>query len=190
MNESYLQDFYLVGGTGLALQLGHRHSIDIDLFTHVNFDPQVISGLLGETFGEAYAQRNFNSLMLFGYLNSVKVDFVNTKVPLLFPLLNIDGIRIADVRDIAILKFQAILKRGSKKDFIDLYELLQKFEIGELLKLFQQKYPNASDVQLLMSMTYFEDAEEDIMPVVYTEKRWEKIKDTIKKHVNKFIHSK
>ena len=190
MDEPFLNDFYLVGGTGLALQLGHRNSVDIDLFTHKDFDPSKISFLLSKTFKENYTERSFNAVMLFGYLNSVKVDFVNTKVPLLFPVKTLDNIRIADIKDIAVLKFQAILKRGSKKDFIDLFSLLHEFELAELITLFNKKYPNVSDVQLLMSMTYFEDAEDDVMPGIYFKKNWSEIKDFIRKKINQYIQGK
>jgi len=187
MQLDFLADFHLVGGTGLALYLGHRKSIDIDLFTWKEFDSTELSLQLANTFKEHYTERSAKNVMLFSFINEVKADFVNTRVPLLFPVQNIEGVRIADVRDIAILKFQAILKRGSKKDFIDLFVLLQQFSIEEMFQWFNQKYPNVETAQLLISMTYFEDAEADLMPVLFFNATWKEIKESIRNKVNQFI---
>lgn len=189
MQLSYLKDFHLVGGTGLALQLGHRKSIDIDLFTYKDFDSAGLSQKLASDFGDNFIQRDAKSVMLFCFVNEVKTDFVNTRVPLLFEPQLEEEIRLADIRDIAILKLQAILKRGSKKDFIDLFVLLQNFSIEDLFGWFSKKYPSVEVAQLLISMTYFEDAEDEVMPELYIQTTWNAIKKFIRNKVNDFIKS-
>ena len=183
----FLNNFYLVGGTGLALQLGHRDSVDIDLFTHEPFDTVELANQLSQHLGDAFMQQSSNKSMLFCFVNEVKVDFVNTRIPLLFPTDLNDGFRIAQVKDIALLKFQAIMGRGGKKDFIDLYVLLQQYPLAELVELFSRKYPNTAVPQLLMSMTYFEDAEADAMPKLYINATWPQIKSFIQQQVTAYI---
>lgn len=183
----FLNNFYLVGGTGLALQLGHRDSVDIDLFTHEPFDTVELANQLSQHLGDAFMQQSSNKSMLFCFVNEVKVDFVNTRIPLLFPTDLNDGFRIAQVKDIALLKFQAIMGRGGKKDFIDLYVLLQQYPLAELVELFSRKYPNTAVPQLLMSMTYFDDAEADAMPKLYINATWPQIKSFIQQQVTAYI---
>jgi len=187
MATPFLNDFYLVGGTGLALQIGHRNSIDIDLFTHLDYSPETLTEELTDFFSDAFQKTGNNKSMLFSYINDVKVDFVNNKTPLLYPLNVIEGIRIADIKDIAPLKLKAIFGRGSKKDFVDLYALLQQFEVDELIHLFKQKFPSLEVGQLLISMYYFGDAEQDAMPKLYINVNWEEIKNYIAEKIMGYL---
>lgn len=189
MEVPFLQEFYLVGGTGLALQIGHRNSIDIDLFTFKDYSPENLADSLSEYFGEAFQRTNNNKSMLFCYINNVKVDFVNNHTPLKYPINFIEGIRIADIKDIAPLKMKAIFGRGSKKDFIDLYVLLKQFEVEPLIDLFKAKFPSYDIGQLLMSMYYFGDAEKDAMPKLYINTDWEKIKTFIAQKIIAYLKS-
>ncbi len=187
MAVPFLKDFYLVGGTGLALLLGHRNSVDIDMFTHLSHVPNELSEKLTDYFGERYQKTGSNNSMLFCFINDVKVDFVNNKTPLLFPLHTFDEIRIAEVKDIAPLKMNAIFGRGSKKDFIDLYVLLNIFEIDELIELFKKKFPSVDIGQLLINMYYFGDAETDGMPKLYKNANWEQIKRSISQKIIAYL---
>lgn len=189
MEQPFLDEFYLVGGTALALQIGHRTSVDIDLFTHINYSPLDLNDELIETFGNIYQKTSNNRSMLFSYLNDIKVDFVNNKTPLLYPLIIEENIRMADIRDIATLKMNAIYGRGSKKDFIDLYVLLEKFSVEELVELFHKKFPNVAIGQLLISMYYFGNAEQDAMPKLFISTNWEKIKKIIASKILDYLKS-
>lgn len=187
MSAPFLKDFYLVGGTGLALLLGHRNSVDIDMFTHLPYVPDELSQELTDYFGERYQKTGSNKSMLFCYINDVKVDFVNNKIPLLFPVHSFDDTRIADVRDIAPLKMNAIFGRGSKKDFIDLYVLLNQFEVGELIELFKKQFPSVDIGQLLISMYYYGDAESGAQPKLYIDTTWEEIKKSISQKIIAYL---
>jgi len=187
MGLGFLNDFYLVGGTALALQLGHRNSVDIDLFTHNDFDVDRLSNDLATHFGDAFQQTGSNKIMLFCFINNVKVDFVNNRTQLQFPLQHIEDIILADVKDIAPLKMKAIFGRGSKKDFIDLYVLLQEFEVEELLNLFKTKFPFIDIGQLLISMHYFGDAENDVLPKLYIDASWQEMKSFISKKIIAYL---
>jgi len=181
-----LASFYLVGGTALALLLGHRDSVDIDLFTHAGFDTNDVENALKQNFTELNTIGQ-SKHMYFAYVNGVKIDFVNNFTPLQYPLRIIDDLRIADIKDIATLKLKAIFNRGSKKDFIDLFCLLQQLSVEELVKMFSIKYPSVDIGQLLLSMHYFEDAEAMQQPKLYINKSWDAMKKIISQKVISYI---
>lgn len=113
-----LASFYLVGGTALALQLGHRKSLDLDLFTQKAFDNAALLDLLAAQFDIRVEADESN--MLITTLEGIKVDFIKMGYPILFPAQTTEGIRMLDLRDIAPMKLKAIAQRGSKKDFFDI----------------------------------------------------------------------
>jgi hypothetical protein len=144
--------FYLVGGTALALQLGHRISIDLDLFTLNSFEKVAVLDRLNESF-EVIVESE-------------------------------EGIRMLHIKDIAPMKLKAITQRGSKKDFYDLYFLLEKLTLSEILELFAQKFKQHELFHVVKSLTYFEDAELNPEPLVFDKKiTWNRVKMRIKKEV-------
>jgi predicted nucleotidyltransferase component of viral defense system len=179
MINSLFKNCYLVGGTSLALQMGHRHSIDIDLFS----DQSINNTLILEYLEKQYqVQPLTNTEVIFiCVVNGIKLDCVFFRYPLLFPVLNIEGIRMADMKDIAPMKLDAIAKRGSKKDFIDLYYLLQRFSLSEMLTWYQSMFKHSTSFHIVKSLSYFEDAENDAMPLLFDQNiSWKNIKDGIK----------
>jgi len=118
MSIPQVSPFYLVGGTALALQLGHRISIDLDLFTTESFDKVDLIETIIDNFEVTIESEGKN--MLITYINEIKVDFVKMSYPILFPTLHIEGVRMLDIQDIAPMKLKAIVQRGSKKDFFDI----------------------------------------------------------------------
>jgi predicted nucleotidyltransferase component of viral defense system len=184
MSESDLQPFVLVGGTALALQLGHRISFDLDLFGYPgSMDIPMISGLLNQ-YGEV-EQLNASKNIFSARVDDIKVDFVRYAYPLLLPFLEIEGIRMASLRDIAAMKLAAITGRGRKRDFTDLFFLLKKFSLEEMLNFHQQKYPDGNRFLVLKSLNYFTDAEEDEDLVLLQSADWPEVKKTIESAVNK-----
>jgi predicted nucleotidyltransferase component of viral defense system len=166
MSLPALDPFYLVGGTSLALQMGHRFSIDIDLFTTEVFDKQGLLDLLNAEFKDVILESEGTS-MLITTIREVKVDFVKMGYPILFPSLEIDDVRMLDIRDIAPMKLKAIAQRGSKKDFYDIYFLLDRLQLSEMLQLFTEKFKQQEVFQVIKSLTYFEDADLYPDPVVF-----------------------
>lgn len=174
----------LVGGTALALQIGHRKSIDIDLFGKIEDLPEELKSecsALGNLQVSTFS-RNFKMF----WLDGVKVDTVNCGYEWIDECLLIDGIRLASKSDIAAMKISAIINRGTKKDFIDLYYLLKEFSLAHILKLYMQKYPEGSEFIAIKSLTYFDDAEPDPMPYMFDTVSWEEIKHSIKTVVANF----
>jgi hypothetical protein len=181
--QSSLKTFYLAGGTALALQLGHRKSVDLDFFTAKIFSvPTLLKNLhlLGK-----YTIVLQESGTLIVRIDGVKVGFFIYQYPVLFPFLIYQGMALADRREIACMKLDAIAGRGSKKDFVDLYFLLHKYTLSQLLQLFSKKYTsvNFNLMHMLKSLVYFNDAEGEPMPAMLMPVNWKKVKELIVKTV-------
>jgi len=174
---SALQNFYLAGGTGLALHIGHRRSVDLDFFSREPFDPEAILGKAESLEGLHVLSKDPETLHLT--IGDAKVSFLGYRYPLLFPCEEISEVKIADPRDIACMKVSAIASRGTKRDFIDLYTVSKHHKLEKLLTWFKAKYERAnySMVHVLKSLTYFEDAEKDPMPDMLVTLAWESVKE-------------
>ncbi len=178
-----LSDFYLVGGTSLALQIGHRVSIDLDLFSTSTTSIEAIPDHI-HPFGTIRIL-NQTPYILNLFIDDIKVDFVSYRYPFLIEPLLEDGLKLATIPDIAAMKLAAITGRGSKKDFIDLYFILKIYSLPELFEFYQAKYPDGSDFLVFKSLTYFEDAEIEPMPKMIKQVAWEEVKQTIIETVRK-----
>jgi hypothetical protein len=134
MSDSYFNEFNLVGGTALALQLGHRNTVNIALFGNDDIDADLFTNKISE-FGSVTTTQSSKNILITK-INEIKVDFVNYKYPLLSDALLVDDIRMLSTKDIAAMKLNAIVGRGSKKDFIDLYytnwnsKIVQRCEVN------------------------------------------------------------
>ena len=126
------KDARLAGGTALALQLGHRKSIDLDFFGHVDASLQEIVLELSE-FATA-APLSESRMMRFLIVDGVKVDVVNYPYSWIDCTIIEDGVTLAGIKDIAAMKVSAITNRGTKKDFVDFYFLLKYFSFGDLIQ--------------------------------------------------------
>lgn len=184
-----LESFSLVGGTALALRYGHRSSIDLDLFSFENFDHSSIVNELHQEFGHQF---NFESghknLGIFCYLNHVKIDIVHYPHVLIENINTWKTIRFYSDADIAAMKIQAILGRGKKKDFWDLFELLQHYSLQQIIDWHKQKYPNQMlAISIPNAITYFADADESETPVSLRNQTWTDIKMGIQKIVRDYL---
>ncbi|MDX2245185.1 MAG: nucleotidyl transferase AbiEii/AbiGii toxin family protein [Bacteroidia bacterium] len=173
-----IDPFFLVGGTALALQMGHRLSVDLDLFTMDTFDKdKLIDSLLSEF--EVTIESEGNSIIITNIQN-IKVDFVKMGYPVLYPPLYIDGIRMLEIRDIAPMKLKAVTQRGSKKDFYDIYFLINQLPLEMMLQLFKEKFKQYEVFHIVKSLIYFEDAEQYADPIVFDKRvTWAKVKSDI-----------
>lgn len=167
----------LVGGTALALQLGHRKSVDLDLFGTIEASPEDIQEVCREA-GELEISKTSKNINIY-WIDGIKVDCVNYPYKWLDECRVLDGVRLASVNDIAAMKISAIINRGTKKDFIDLHFLLQKMFLNHILDLYDQKYPDGSRFIAIKSLTYFEDAEDDPMPFMFNDITWNDVKASI-----------
>ena len=185
MAHKVFSSLRLVGGTALALQLGHRKSIDLDFFGNIDFEKLNKTDTF-KKYGQIKtlkSSQNINVLLI----NGIKVDFVHYTYPWLEEPITEEGIRIAGLKDIAAMKLAAITGRGSKKDFVDIYFLLKHFSLRELINEYNKKYFDGSEYMVLKSLTYFDDAEEDPIPEMSMDVSWEKVKSKMVSEVKQMV---
>jgi hypothetical protein len=187
-SKKYLDGFSLVGGTALALLYGHRKSIDIDLFSDFSFDVEQLLEKLSSDFQFQLFFSAENTIK--GSINGVQVDFIAHRYPLIGQPLTEDEISILTVEDIAAMKLNAIAVSGQRvKDFIDLYFLLDSFTLSELISFYKQKYAQYNEVNVLKSITWFNDVVMDDWPVIMKDKnlKWKEVKDRIVKETETYL---
>ena len=161
MQADFLSEHYLAGGTNLALRFGHRHSVDLDLFCNRDLDlsySNMVNSKLKNKFDTNFTSISVTDVGVFGSIDGIKTDFVNFPHPLLKPLENHEGARLASIIDVAAMKINAVVGRGTQKDFYDIYELLKQFDLGEMLDAYQEKYQMDNTAMAERSLLYFEDA--------------------------------
>ena len=178
--KSYFREFFLVGGTGLALQIGHRKSDDIDLFTIDDFNQKNLLEKLELDF--AFRLDYIETNTIKGVINGIKIDLLSHKYPLIHPVLKIKEMRIASIQDISAMKLNAISNDGTRvKDYIDVYFLLQKLSIGQMLENYQAKYELRNALHALKSLNYFNEVDIVEWPYLIKEKglTWVQVKNRI-----------
>lgn len=175
VSKPEMKGFRLVGGTALALQYGHRQSVDLDFFGSPSASQEDTIDVLS-SFGNITIHNRTDKILQV-VLRGIKVDVIDySRYGWIDPPVVDDGIVLASPRDIAAMKINAIEGRGSRKDFVDIYMLLQHYTLGELLDFYSMKYPNYSIFRALLSLTYFDDAETQAMPKMFIPQTWEEIK--------------
>jgi predicted nucleotidyltransferase component of viral defense system len=191
MEEPLFEPFRLVGGTALSLQLGHRKSEDIDLFTDVGYDEinfEVVDHWLRQRynyvndptpgpvgFGRSYAIGSNAE-------EAIKLDIYHTD-PFIRPALEVDIIRIATVEEIAAMKIDVVQRTGRKKDFWDIHELLDHYTLSAMIDLHREKYPyNHNETVIKANMIDFSAADGDFDPICLRGKYWEVIKLDLLEH--------
>ncbi len=182
-----LDRFYLAGGTGLALQFGHRRSLDLDFFAPEHFDEDALLQRAQTLQGFALVAKA--PYTLHTTIQATKVSFLGYAYPMLYPANDFLGMQVADPRDIACMKVSAIASRGTKRDFVDLYFCALQFGLDEILEMFGRKYSQAnfSRIHVLKSLTYFADAEKDPMPHMLVPVDWGEIKGSFLSRVPRLL---
>lgn len=181
--------FYLAGETALALQLGHRTSIDFDFYSQEHFDNKI----LVESFSARFPTRK----VIFQAEDTLKMELKGTGLSFFFyaysllrPTRKFYSLNLASVEDIAAMKVAAIVQRGTKRDFIDLFYLLQRYSLDKVLRLAIKKYPGYQEMLILRALIYFEDAEKEKYqrPLKIFDKNfsWERAKKKIFQEVKKY----
>jgi len=185
MQQSLLKDMRLVGGTSLALQYGHRRSVDLDFFGQTTEDVDELTVMMRECSKDMIKGSCTKRIKTY-FLNGVKVDVVNYDYKWIDDVVEEDGLRLASPKDIAAMKVNAVMGRGTKKDFIDVYFLLKHYSFDELIQFYLQKYTDGSEYRALLSMSYFADADPQPMPYMFQDVDWEMIKSEIKRRVEQY----
>jgi hypothetical protein len=186
--KEYLKDFYLVGGTALALQIGHRTSVDIDLFSNFGFN----TGELLENLSQDFDYKLFFSAnnTLKGSIEEVQVDILAHRYPYVSSPITFDNIALLSKEDIVAMKLNAISTSGQRvKDFIDIYYLLEIYSIADMVSFYKKKYASFNEVNVLKSLIWFEDIDHSDWPVLLKnpDLEWENIKNKIVKETQKYL---
>jgi predicted nucleotidyltransferase component of viral defense system len=189
MKVPTLQPFSLVGGTALSLRYGHRSSVDLDLFYHEKFNQPEIVANLEKVFKQRFVYKEQHAQFgIFCFIDEIKVDIVFYPHLPISPIDINNKIRMYGSADIAAMKIQAILGRGKKKDFWDLYELLQHFSLQQIMDWHKEKYPSQMlAISIPHAITYFVDAEESEPPVSFKKQTWEGVKKGIQQVVREYL---
>lgn len=178
--------FYLGGGTALAIYLGHRRSLDLDWLTGKRIaDPMRLAQDIRDE-GIPLVTGQVERGTLHGRVSGVRVSFLEYRYPLLKPLVSWPegGCLIASLEDLASMKLSALAQRGSKKDFVDVYALgLRHKPLQEMLRLYQQKYSIEDIAHVLYGLAYFDDADRERMPRMLWDSDWRTVKKTIQEWV-------
>jgi len=179
MNDQLLKDFFLVGKTALALQLGHRISIDLDLFTQLPFDQNF---LLAELESKYKFQLDYESKnTLKGEIKNVKVDFIAYNYPLVKPLIQKEGVRMASPEDIAAMKLNAVSGNGTRlKDFIDIAYLSPILTLSQMVDAYEGKYASRNPLMLLKALDYHNDINfKEIIEMLDGKYQWKNIENRL-----------
>lgn len=186
MRDQQFNSFHLVGGTALALKLGHRESIDIDLFNIGDFDGEELAGHLKKQYhAEIRGQKNN---YVSGSIFDVDFDLISHKYPPIKQIEFIQGIRMMSLEDIAAMKINAIVNDGRRiKDFIDIHYLLQEFDYEDILDFYCSKYPNVNQSMARNSLLYHNDIDFSV-PVILKDKslKWKNVSNTITDAITKY----
>lgn len=178
--QPFIADFYLAGGTALALQIGHRISTDLDWFSAscrllTPEREQIRSTLSARGAFEVASEQDG---MMFTQLFGTEVSFICQPHPLLEPTVEYRGVRLASPADIGLMKLAAINARGTRRDFVDVYCLRDVVSLDRLLELTPAKYPDRPSFLSIVAraLAYFEDAEQQPMPRLLVSVRWEDVR--------------
>ncbi|MCL2126763.1 MAG: nucleotidyl transferase AbiEii/AbiGii toxin family protein [Treponema sp.] len=189
-NSEIFKDYFLVGGTSLSLQMGHRMSDDIDLFTRKDINKEEIFNYLNINYYGKYQIHNIQNNILQISINNNKIDFVKHDYDFIEEIKNENGIKYLGKKDISAMKLMAVANRGDQaKDFIDIYYLLKKIKLEDMFKYYMVKY-NQKDISAIKrSLVYFDDVTDSNWSAIKLLKdklSAEKIKNTIIKKMNNY----
>jgi len=201
MEMETIKTHRLVGGTALALQIGHRMSIDIDLFSDGKTDYDAVQEELYEKFGNKFIKgRTISSSLSKGiaiYLNNVKTDILDWKARFIRPFILDEQIRLASKEDIIPMKFNTFLcspelARYEKKDFVDLANLMKEYSLEQMMQLYNEKYPNElmSSRLIIEGLQLSEMADKKVMPKMLNGETWEDTKKQIEESIASFVKKK
>ena len=190
-SQPYLKGFYLVGGTALALRIGHRRSVDLYLFSNFSFDVvQLLENLTADyNFNLFFSANN----TIKGSIDNVKVDFLSHRYAYIGEPIVEEEIEMLSLQDIIAMKLNAISGNGQRvKDFIDIFYLNRSFSIEQMIGFYKKKYTQYNEVSVLKSLVYFDDIDFNDWPEITAEPnlKWHVVKNELEKSVKKYLKQK
>jgi nucleotidyltransferase AbiEii toxin of type IV toxin-antitoxin system len=189
MQLPWLDNFRLVGGTGLSLQYGHRISVDIDLFTDKPVDFDNLSWQLFHHFGENLGDAKPSAMGIFAMIRNIKTDFINWGNEFSFDEIITSNIRMASPLDIAAMKLTAITNRKTKKDFFDIAFLLQHFSLKQMIEVFEKSFFYMDVPNTIKELVNFAPADKEADPNMLIPLTWGDVKQKIETVVKEYWES-
>lgn len=191
--NSFKPDFYLAGGTALALQLGHRDSIDFDFFDDESFSTGELYEKIERIFKDYKILKTQDKKDTLTVLidDSIKISFFIYPYSLIKPLIETEYFKIATIEDIGCMKLSAITSRMATKDYVDLYFILQKISLSDLLDLAKEKFPSLDSNLVLKSLVYFDDITDE--PIAYKHEHeigFDLVKNSLESTVKNYLSSR
>ena len=178
-NQTFADHFYLAGGTALALRIGHRKSVDLDFFSETDEVHARTRQILIQGFSGRHAQviENVDGNLLL-LVDGLHVGFFSYAYRLLEPAATVENVPLASLLDTGLMKLDAVIGRGSRKDFIDLYVITQQIPLPNLLRAGERKYQQVRDFPLmaLEGLLQFDNADRDSQPEMLTDLTWENVR--------------
>lgn len=187
---AWKEQFYLAGGTALALWFGHRDSIDFDFFTPNHFAPDVLfrdvqKALAPHSVRIIQEEENTLSIIVD---KDIKVSFMTYAPPLLVPPYEDAALRVATIRDIACMKMAAVVGRATMKDYVDIFFILRTYSLGDIIADLTEKVPQLDQLVVLKSLVYFDDVVEE--PIRFSpgqEVSFDEVKRAITQTVQEYV---
>jgi len=182
MRDSRFSDFLLAGGTNLALRLGHRKSIDLDLFSYQHFDSISLAEYLTQNYPFDKTDAREKDTVK-GFINDIKVDIIAHVYPLIDePFIGENTIRLYSIRDIVAMKLVAISDNGTRlKDFVDVAYLSTQMSLNQMLEAYAEKYKASNALHAMRGLAYFDDINFDVsIDLINSPFNWKKIEKRIR----------
>lgn len=175
------RSFYLGGGTGLALHLGHRESEDFDWFSSERVEPEALAPELRDS-APAVKVQSIERGTLHATVSGIRTSFLEYRYPLLRPLAEVQPLQlqVASLEDLACMKLAAIAQRGSRRDFVDVYALSLELGLPEMLALYRRKYSMRDVGHVLFALAHFDVADREPSPRLLRRWSWKTIKSTLR----------
>ena len=184
--SSGFDHFNLGGGTALALQLGHRISIDADFICAKDFDKEAILKLVLDTFPGAN-DIHTGTFGVFLKVGNVKLDFLSWGIPFIRPAVEIRNWRLLNIGDIAAMKCFAILQRGEKKDYIDIAAILKEYHLGQILSFYKERHSGSDVATIIRFLSSYSDIEQQPLPTMMDHTTWDEAKQVIQHSITEFM---
>jgi predicted nucleotidyltransferase component of viral defense system len=177
--QPFASHFYLAGGTALSLQIGHRRSMDFDFFAEADEVKDQRANEITrslDSFSIQVIERTLGNFVLL--VDNIRIGFFSYGYPLINPAVQLENVTLASIADIGLMKCDALVTRGSRKDFYDLFHIAGSIPLADLLQLGSKKYPQFRDFPLMVleSMTLFDNADRDFQPLLFKSIPWEEVK--------------
>lgn len=177
-SKEFISSFYMAGGTACSIQIGHRISVDLDFFSNIKFDPTELLNKI-KSDGIVLEKFEISDSTLKGWMGDAQLSFFYYPYELINPVVSFEeNVKLADLVDIGLMKLIAIASRGSKKDFVDMYFILKKYNLSEMFDYFEKKFgtDEVNRYHYLKSLVYYDDADTDPDPKMLIDFNWDEIK--------------